>query len=57
MERQKAYEDEKFWIQAQDDERTPVLDQDVATYREARQRPGRAASRDVSRRPRRPRAR
>ena len=57
VERQKAYEDDEFWTQAQDDERTPVLDQDITTYQQARQRPGRAASRDVSRRPRRQRAR
>ena len=57
VERQKAYEDDEYWTQTQDNERTPVLDHEVSTYQQARQRPGRAASRDVSRRPRRGRAR
>ena len=51
IEKQIAYEDKEFWTDRHARKRTATLDQDVATYEQARMRPARAYSRGPSRGP------
>ena len=51
IEKQLAYEDTQFWGLTHERNWAPVLDQDTATYMQARRRPARAFSQEPSQRP------